>query len=245
MVVRVSSIINPPPPLKKAAPKRGRAKKKRQPLFKSMLKWPLKHWRTSLILFLFLLGGFISNLDRAANYVRNLRGLRRFMPTVVADLIFPPEYLDFGMAQVGQELFGTVEQVTDGDTFLFRSVGGNEEAFRVRMWGIDAPESSQTFGRDSAEALSTKILGRAVRLQVAATDRYSRQVCRVYGDNEEDINLYMVKSGYAWYYPDSAPDARFLEDAEAEAIKNKRGLWTYPAPKPPWEFRSEKRSGEK
>lgn len=246
MTVRVNKLSSTAKPRKPASAKRppkrpATRRKKGQSLISQLLKWPLRHWKPVLLLVLFLLGGFISNLDRGARYVSRLRGLKKFLPEPVAELIFPPEYLTFGLATQGEELFGTVTKVIDGDTFIMKSVGGREDSYKVRMWGIDAPESSQEFGTTSADALSDKILNRAIRLQVAATDRYSRQVCRVFGDNEEDINLYMVKNGYAWYYRDYADGAAYLEQAEAEARRNKRGLWTYPAPQPPWEYRKNNR----
>lgn len=242
MTVRVNKLSSTAKPRKPATgkrqPKRPATRKKKRINFTDLLlKWPLRHWKPVTLLLLFLLGGFVTNLDRGARYVRQLRGLKKFLPEPVAELIFPPEYLTFGLAETGEELFGTVSKVIDGDTFIMKSVGGREDSYRIRMWGIDAPESSQEFGTASQEALEDKILNRAVRLRVAATDRYSRQVCRVYGDNEEDINLYMVKNGYAWYYPDYADGAAYLEQAEHDARRNKRGLWTYTSPVPPWEYR--------
>lgn len=242
MTVRVNKLSSSARPRKPSTarrqPKRPAVRRKKSSgLVDKLLKWPLRHWKPVLLLLLFLVGGFVTNLDRGARYVRQLRGLKKFLPEPVAELIFPPEYLTFGLASEGEDLFGTVTRVIDGDTFIMKGVGGREDSYKVRMWGIDAPESSQDFGSASAEALSDKILNRAVRLQVAATDRYSRQVCRVYGDDEEDINLYMVKNGYAWYYRDYADGASYLEQAEADARRNKRGLWTYPAPQPPWEYR--------
>ncbi|MDD4818477.1 MAG: thermonuclease family protein [Victivallaceae bacterium] len=199
-------------------------------------RWPLRHWKTSLFLALFLLGGLLTNLDRGARYLSRLNGLRRFMPAPVAELLLPPQELDYGVAAEGAELFGTVTRVVDGDTFVFRSVGDGEALFKVRMWGIDAPEKSQTWGEESGKTLEAKILNRAVRLKVMAADRYSRQVCRVFGDREEDINLYMVSTGNAWHYPDDA-ESDELAAAMTEARRNRRGLWTYQNPEPPRQYR--------
>lgn len=223
----------------KSAPARRRTpakKKKNTSWLRNLSGLALRHWKFELVLLLFLAGGFISNLDRASRYVQRLRGIRRFMPKPVAELVFPPVYLDYGVAAKGAELFGTVTRVIDGDTFIFKSVGGSEDSYKIRMWGIDAPESSQTYGAESRRALEDKILNRAVHLVVMDTDRYSRQVCQVYGDFEEDVNLYMVAGGNAWHFSELA-DSRALASAQSQAKKNKRGLWTYPAPEPPWEYR--------
>ncbi len=219
--------------------KRRSSRKKSSPWWGKLIKIPLHFWRTSILLVLFLLGGFLSNLDRAAHYVQRLSALRSFMPSALAELVFPPEYPDFGRAAQNQVIFGTVTRVLDGDTFVLKSVGGQEYSYKIRMWGIDTPESKQEFGAEATAALTGKILNRAVKVTVKATDRYSRQVCQVFGDNDEDINLYMVKYGYAWHYMDTAPEAAHLADAEREARRFKRGLWTYPNPVPPWQYRKD------
>ncbi len=203
---------------------------------RGLLMWPLRRWKLSLFLVLFLLGGLLTNLDRGARYLSRLNGLRRFMPSPVAELLLPAQEIDYGVAAAGAEMFGTVTRVVDGDTFVFRSVDEGEELYKVRMWGIDAPESSQTWGEEAKKALESKILNRAVRLQVMDADRYSRQVCRVFGDREEDVNLYMVSSGNAWHYKAYAPSDE-LAAAMTEARRNRRGFWTYPNPEPPWEYR--------
>ena len=43
--------------------------------------------------------------------------------------------------------------------------------------------------------------------------------------------------GYAWWYTKYAPADRVLEQLEADARANGRGLWAYPEPVPPWQFR--------
>lgn len=88
--------------------------------------------------------------------------------------------------------------VIDGDTLRIR----NE---RIRLHGIDAPESQQSCadgwqaGQAATRALSALVAGGAPRCEKITTDRYGRTVavCRV---NGQDIGATMVRSGQAWAY---------------------------------------------
>jgi endonuclease YncB( thermonuclease family) len=51
----------------------------------------------------------------------------------------------------------------------------------------------------------------------------------------------MVRDGFAWWYRSYAPKSRALEEGEAEAQKERRGLWHDKNPEPPWEFRKKER----
>ena len=59
-------------------------------------------------------------------------------------LTFP---LSAGAQQPGQTYTARVVEVTDGDTYDVRVSEG--QTFTVRLWGIDAPESSQPYGSDA------------------------------------------------------------------------------------------------
>ena len=92
--------------------------------------------------------------------------------------------------------------VTDGDTV--RLAGE-----RVRLHGIDAPESKQTCvaggrrwrcGSEATRALARRIGGRPIACEERDRDRYGRivAVCRVRG---EDLNRWMMRQGWALAYP--------------------------------------------
>ncbi len=199
--------------------------------------WPLRRWKFTLLAGLFLLGGFLTNLDRTDAFSRRLT---RFLPSRAAALLAKEEPAPVdGNAKPGEAVFGTVTRVIDGDTIEVKSVGAREDNYRVRMWGIDAPESAQEYGREAADALRGKLENRPVSLMVAARDRYGRLVCKVYGDRDEDINLYMVASGNAWYYEQYAPGEPALARAQGEAQRRRLGLWKSADPVPPWRFRKD------
>jgi len=54
----------------------------------------------------------------------------------------------------------TVRTVHDGDTVTCHDTEGGTH--KIRLLGIDAPESAQAWGRESSAALSRKVAGRRV-----------------------------------------------------------------------------------
>ena len=68
---------------------------------------------------------------------------------------------------------GKVVAITDGDTIKVMHAGQPE---RVRLWGIDCPESRQAFGTRAKQSTSQLAFGRDVKVVVPDTDRYDRTV---------------------------------------------------------------------
>jgi endonuclease YncB( thermonuclease family) len=57
----------------------------------------------------------------------------------------------------------------------------------------------QPFGEESARELKRLILGEIVEVTLTGDKTYNIEVCRIYKDGI-DVNLEMVKRGYAWAY---------------------------------------------
>lgn len=126
--------------------------------------------------------------------------------------------------------------VTDGDTVVLL-VDGRQE--KVRLYGIDAPEKKQAFGKRARQYASILAFGRQVFLERVDTDRYGRTVGWVYPGEGRSINEAMLQAGLAWHYTAYSRDAG-LARLEREARLKRRGLWQDPAPVPPWEFRKKR-----
>ncbi len=127
---------------------------------------------------------------------------------------------------------GRVVGVADGDTIVLGTAHGRR---RVRLFGIDAPESGQRFGTESRAALADMVMGKTVSLRAFGTDRYGR-VLGVVRRGGTDVNLVMVRLGWAWHavrYDRRRP----LRDAQRAARAAKRGLWADDRPVPPWSWR--------
>lgn len=139
---------------------------------------------------------------------------------------------------------GVVSRVKDGDTVVIQT----SNRITCRLYGIDAPETSkrgksgQPYGKEAKDNLERLIFKKSVDIEVMNNDRYGRKVCRIHRDGM-DINLQMVKDGYAWAYVEylKRPHASEYIQAENEARGKRKGLWQDYNPTPPWEFRKRSR----
>ncbi|PZA07564.1 excalibur calcium-binding domain-containing protein [Meiothermus sp. Pnk-1] len=146
----------------------------------------------------------------------------------------------FLLALVGLSLAQSIlvgrSSVIDGDTLEIQGV-------RIRLWGVDAVESSQTCldaagkpwpcGRRAAFALADFLGQRTVHCEQKDTDRYGRTVavCSVGGT---EVNRWLVAEGWALAYVEYGGSV-YLE-AQRQAQAARRGVWqgSFQAP---WEYR--------
>lgn len=139
-------------------------------------------------------------------------------------------------------LAGKVVRVADGDTLTVATGGGAK--VNVRLYGIDAPEvrhketPGQPSGNEARNALKALTLGRKVEVDILDVDTHGRRVGLV-SEGGVNINLVMVRRGYAWAYRRylSTPYASGFIEAEKDARAKRLGLWKQANPMPPWEFR--------
>jgi endonuclease YncB( thermonuclease family) len=125
--------------------------------------------------------------------------------------------------------------VIDGDTI---DISGS----RIRLQGIDAPETGQTCtdafkrawpcGRAATRELIDHIAGRQLRCESSGLDRYRRVLAVCALPDGSDLNAWMVRQGWALAYGYSS----FYRSEEAEAHAAKRGIWAGSF-MPPWEWR--------
>lgn len=132
-----------------------------------------------------------------------------------------------------QRFAGRVLQVTDGDTVI---VARGRGQVTVRLFGIDAPEGAQPFGREATAMLSQRVLGKVIDVDMKDVDQYGRLVAAISIDSW-DIGEELVRAGAAWHYVQYSDDAR-MAAAERDARTARRGLWKASSPQPPWTFRS-------
>jgi len=131
-----------------------------------------------------------------------------------------------------------VVSLSDGDTL---TVNDGKAQHKIRLAGIDAPESNQPFGRQSASHLAQMVMGKAVTLIGQKIDRNGRRVAKVICEGL-DTNLEQVKAGYAWHFKtyekeQSTNDRTAYAEAEIQARSSHLGLWADPNPMPPWDWR--------
>ena len=193
--------------------------------------------RGLMIVFWVLLGGLIFNLDRAGDTGIFLLKYKRFIPYPVSKLL-PGESASSGIPVEEQVINAQVIEVVDGDTVNVITAHP-EVKYKVRLYGIDAPEKVMKYGNEAKKVLQDKILGKDVVVKVVNTDNYGRAVGKIML-GARYINAEMVAEGYAWHYIDYAKEEYDLAAAEKNAKANRRGLWHDPKPIPPWDFRHKK-----
>lgn len=124
--------------------------------------------------------------------------------------------------------------VVDGDTVAALVLG---KEVKIRLNGIDAPESHQDFGNKSKQFLAELVFQKNVFLLVYGKDQYRRWIADVILPSGENVNERSVREGFSWWYEKYAPDNLRLQSAQQEAKENKSGLWAQENAVPPWEFR--------
>lgn len=127
---------------------------------------------------------------------------------------------------------GKVTSVTDGDTVR---VLIDKMELRVRLEGIDAPESKQAFGTRSKQHLSELVFRKTVDLHVTGKDHYGRTLAKLFVGGSE-VNLRILRDGFAWHYVQYNTEPAY-SNAESAARAGKLGLWSDQSAVPPWEFR--------
>ncbi len=130
---------------------------------------------------------------------------------------------------------GRVIGVSDGDTLTLLTQ--DKQQVKIRLAGIDAPELKQAWGQKAKQALSAQVLHKLITARETGQDRYGRTVAHVY-QNRQWINQTLVQEGHAWVHRQYSAKERLLA-VEAQAKKNRRGLWNLPENQrlPPWDYR--------
>ena len=128
------------------------------------------------------------------------------------------------------ELRGRVVAVADGDTLTI--LDASRQQHRIRLAEIDAPEKRQPFGQRSKQSLSDLCYGRDAAIENDGRDPNGRTI-------GHDTNAEQVRRGMAWVFDRYATE-RSLYAIQDEARAARRGLWSDPAPVPPWEYRAKR-----
>lgn len=157
-------------------------------------------------------------------------------------------------------LFGSnqysVKRVSDGDTLAVTNTKGAD--FTVRFSCVDAPEvphstkernTKKASARDQfkwgvkAQARVKQLVeqgGDRVTLTITDSDRYGRKVSEVRLRDGTFIQEVLTREGLALVYRPylkNCPSAALVEQAEAEAKQQRRGVWSDSKFVEPWEYR--------
>ncbi len=114
-----------------------------------------------------------------------------------------------------------VERVIDGDTIEI------ENKTSVRLLGINSPEKGELYYNEAKEFLNKQVLNKTIKLEFGKDkyDMYQRILAYVY-DNNQNVNLEIVRNGLANYYFPSGKDRHYNEFKQAweDCIKENKNL---------------------
>jgi endonuclease YncB( thermonuclease family) len=162
-----------------------------------------------------------------------------------------------GFSTYADVLSGHVVRVVDGDTITVLDEGRQQH--KVRLAGIDAPETKQPYGQASRKHLGELVASKTVAVEWTKHDKYGRIVGKVMVASPDacpdarpecpktlDACLAQITSGLAWHFKryeseQSEEDRHRYAFAEEEATAKRVGLWKEPNPIPPWEWRRQER----
>jgi len=130
----------------------------------------------------------------------------------------------------------TVANVVDGDTLDVDIPNGPHQHTRIRLWGIDTPETKSTkygimyFGPEAADFTTEMTMGKKVTLYLAQNNRtrgkYGRLLAYVKLPDGTFLNESLLSEGFAY------ADLRFrhglynkYKGLQAVARQQKKGLW--------------------
>jgi len=127
-------------------------------------------------------------------------------------------------------------RVVDGDTFDIDIPDGKHQTTRIRLWGVDTPETSKSsrgamyFGKEASAFTRSQIEGKRVHVVLDGEQtrgKYGRLLAYVYyDDGQRMLNEALIVQGYA-YADRRFPHlwrARFV-GLEKDARKGRAGLW--------------------
>ncbi|THH21338.1 hypothetical protein EW146_g211 [Bondarzewia mesenterica] len=130
---------------------------------------------------------------------------------------------------------GVVEYVASGSRFKILLPKDNQVLTLV-LGGIRSPrtarnpsEKSEPYGAEAAEFATRRYMQRDVEIEIDTVDKSGGFIGALYLNKTENAAITLVKEGLASVHSfsaDSLPWSRHLYEAEEEAKKEKRGLWT-------------------
>jgi len=158
---------------------------------------------------------------------------------IVHRLHFPPKSEEYTKASDLEKYHGktfTVVNVIDGDTFDIDTPDSRNRSTRIRLLGIDAPETGgeetgvMYFGPEAAEFAKKMVLGKSVTVYLDSPNptrgKYGRLLAYVKLQDSRFLNEVLLTEGYV--YADSRFSHSFYnkyKQLQASARSGKRGLW--------------------
>ena len=128
-----------------------------------------------------------------------------------------------------------VVRVVDGDTLDVDCPDGTSPRTRMRLWGVDTPETVKPespvehFGPEAAEFTRAAAAGKQVTLELEprhTRDKYGRLLAYVFLEDGRMLNRVLVEQGYG--YADPRFQHRYFDEfarLQRHAMREHLGLW--------------------
>jgi endonuclease YncB( thermonuclease family) len=166
--------------------------------------------------------------------------------------------LAFGLlsfSSIAGTLSGRVVATTDGGTLIV--LDAHNKRHKVRIAGIEAPETTQPYGDRSKQHLADLVLDKSVSVEWQQFDTYGRVFGKVMLARMNacpaaqldcpktiDVGMAQIVAGFAWQYrhfenEQTPQDRAAYSFGERVARAKRAGLWADTGPVPPWQWRSE------
>jgi endonuclease YncB( thermonuclease family) len=135
-----------------------------------------------------------------------------------------------GTVHAGDSLWGTATAVPRADLVI---LDYGEGQYEIRIAGVDVPEQGAIAERARA-FVSGLVLNKHVRMHFEYRDRSGQMIARLFTDDPvlgiRDVAIELVRAGFARRDREQQDTYKYgeLQAAEAEAQKERRGLWAGP-----------------
>lgn len=167
------------------------------------------------------------------SHIHRFSSLQKLLALTILTLFFMAPW-----SVIAESFSGEVVDVLDGDTIM---VMHESTPIKVKLIGIDAPETKQPYGAESKQMLAELIAGETVVVAFLERDKYKRTIGKVIFKGQ-DVSYLQIQHGMAWFYKQHQktqdPEDRLMyAHTEKLARKLKIGLWADKWPQAPWAFR--------
>jgi micrococcal nuclease len=124
--------------------------------------------------------------------------------------------------------------VIDGDSIVVMHDGKPEE---IRLHGVDCPEWAQAFGLEAARFTAEMVLRKTVEVEPRDSEKSRCRTVAAVSVDGKLLTEELVRAGLAWWYQQYAPNDTVLEALQADARRQRLGLFSEDNPVPPWDVR--------
>ena len=179
--------------------------------------------RTLIVLLCLLIAFILAWLDRS-------QISRRLVPQAKTEKNIKPDDIERYQGKTFTAVY-----VVDGDTLDINIPDGRYDHTRIRLWGVDTPETKAPnapvgyFGPEASEFTTNTALEKKVKIYLdekQTRDKYDRLLAYVQLEDGRFLNEILLSEGYAY------ADWRFkhafynkYKQLESSAKRNKKGLW--------------------